>query len=202
MAEHIRAQIGWQVGSNLPRDVMQITPCFRAQADLDPAGTAYQDLADDLLDVIDTWTGAATRQITVKLYKIGEAKPNRPKATSVKYAGTNAEANCPRELAVCLSFNGGQNAPRQRGRLYLPAFLTANLATGVPVRPTLTIRDKVGALAPAFAALGGINIDWIVWSPTNSSATKVSNWFVDDEWDAQRRRGLKPTARSAGTTGG
>jgi hypothetical protein len=28
----------------------------------------------------------------------------------------------------------------------------------------------------------------------------VTNWWVDNNWDSQRRRGTKPTARLEGTT--
>jgi hypothetical protein len=137
----------------------------------------------------------------VKLYQLGQPAPNRPKATKTLNPANASEAGIFREMACCLSFYGGPNAPRNRGRLYVPAFLVFS-GTTPGVRPTDTIRDKVGELAPILAGLGGINVDWIVWSPTNTAATKVDHWFVDDEWDVQRRRGLRPTTRTAGTTGG
>jgi hypothetical protein len=200
VAQHVRAMCQWSIGSALPRDVMQITPCFRVQEDFSPGGTGWTDLADDLADGLQVWEGATKRQLTVKLYQIGEPKPNRPKATAVRDVGVFTESACPRELAVCLSFYGGQNAPHQRGRLYTPpTFYTSG---ALPVRPTAPWRARVAELVPLFAGLGGINVDWIVWSPTRSLATKVDHWWVDDEWDVQRRRGLKPAARDAGTTGG
>jgi hypothetical protein len=202
MPTHIRAMCQWQIGSALPRDVMQITPTFRHQQVLPvDGGPEWDDLADDLADGLDSW-GGATQQITVKLYQIGLPKPNRPKATSVRRAGTIPAGNVPRELAVCLSFNGGQNAPRQRGRLYIPAQLAGGVPSQMQVRVPTESRDKVALLPALFAGLGGIDVDWIVWSPTNSSATKVERWFVDDEWDVIRKRGLQPINRNVGTTGG
>ena len=203
MPTHIRAHVQWQVGSALPRDVMQITPCFRAQTPMLPTDTAnWTTLADDIRNIFaGSWTDKATNQMTVKLYDIeGTDKPNRPRATSVKYAGQAAEASAMREIALCLSFYGGPNGPSNRGRLYIPAWLF--LAGSVPVRPTQANRDKVAELPALLSAVGGTNIDWGVWSTTRDQFTKVDHWFVDDEWDVQRRRGLKPSARSAGTTGG
>jgi len=183
---------------------MQITPCFRHHATLPGDDPNWQSLADDLATIIDDFSGTAvgrTREVTVKLYEIGQPKPNRPKATAVKNTGLSAEAESPRELSCCLSFYGGRNAPRERGRLYIPQCMFQG-SSAIGVRPSPTQRTKVGTLAPAFAGLGGANVDWIVWSPTNNSATQVSHWFVDDEWDVIRKRGLKTSARTVGTTSG
>jgi hypothetical protein len=191
----------WNVGTLLPRDVMQITPCFR-HSDIGGLldGPGYQTLAEDLATGLQAKAGT-TRGLTVKLYEIGLPKPNRPKATAVRNAGLSAESTQPRELAMCLSFYGDRNAPHQRGRLYVPlGVLTA--AGALSVRPAAGLRDNLGTWADIFSGLGGANVDWIVWSPTRQEATKVDHWFVDDEYDVQRRRGYKPSARSAGTTSG
>jgi hypothetical protein len=198
---HIRALCSWAVGSSLPRDVMQVTPCFRHQAVLPFDDPNWQDLADDLAVGLNGWaSGSATRQLTVKLYEIGGEKPNRPKAVAVNAAGSMSETSYPREVCVCFSFYGGRNAAHQRGRLYLPYWTLSS--TPPAVRPSVSHRDKVVTLAPVLAGLGGVDVDWIVWSPTRNEATKVEHVYADDEWDIQRRRGLKPTTRSEATTGG
>lgn len=202
MPTHIRAQISWSVGTMLPRDVMTIDPCFRHHAVLPGDDPNWQNLADDLGNALDAWLPQpAGRQQVVKLYEIGQPQPNRPRAIHVLHANQSPEGSVPREICLCLSFNGGQNTPRQRGRLYLPFWAVSNGAT-VGVRPTQAHMDKLATLPPVFANLGGANVDWIVWSVVNASATQVSSWFVDDEWDTQRRRGLRPTARVAGSTTG
>jgi hypothetical protein len=61
---------------------------------------------------------------------------------------------------------------------------------------------KVMALGPIFANLGGSDVDWIVWSRKNHTATKVQNYWVDDEWDTVRSRGLKRSTRQVATTSG
>jgi hypothetical protein len=201
MPTHIRALLGYQVGSTLPRDVVQITPSFRHSAILPGDDPAWQEIADDLADAYSQWAvNGLTRQLSVRLYQIGLPKPNRPKAVTVLNVGQSLEATHPRELACCLSFTGGSNEPRNRGRLYIPQFLVNEGTPGV--RPSETERTKVSDLVGIFAGLGGVNVDWIVWSPTAGAATKVERWWVDDEWDVQRRRGMQPTARTEGTTGG
>jgi hypothetical protein len=202
MPTHIRAQIAWQVGTMLPRDAMQITPHFRHQNVLPLDSVDWQSLADDLANgLANVGNAGVDKQVTVKLYDVAGTTPNRPRATKILYPGASAEPTLPRELALCLSFYGGPNAPKNRGRIYVPYWLVAASGT-TGVRPTATERANAAEFVPLFAGLGGVNVDWIVWSPTTDSATKVENWWVDDEWDVQRRRGYRPTTRLAGTTGG
>lgn len=204
MPLHMRAQCSWQVGSMLPRDVFTIDPCFRDQLGVtdDPlSGGDKQALAEDLATALKAWELAPTNhQLTVKLYDIEGTKPVRPMATAIRQANAAQQAAYMREIALCLSFYGGQNAPQNRGRLFIPHVKMSNAAPSV--RPSSTERDKVAALVPIFSGLGGPDIDWIVWSPTKRAATKVEHAWVDDEWDVQRRRGDRPTTRTIVSTGG
>lgn len=208
MPTHIRAHVTWQCGSMLPRDAHQITPCFRHQNVLPFDDVAWGDLADDLLDIFGGgpgyWVNRPSNQLTVKLYEIKPpvaGQPNRPKAVRVKNAATSVEASLMREVALCLSFWGGQNFATQRGRLYLPYWLWGT-AGGLTARPAAADRTKAETLVPLLSGLGGVNVDWIVWSHKLQQATKVEHYWVDDEWDIQRRRGNIATARTQGDTGG
>jgi hypothetical protein len=197
---HIRALCSWQCDTALPRDAMTINPHFRHQGVLPGDDPTYATLANDLATGLNGWgTGSANRQLTVKLYDLADTEPRRPKATKVLNTGLASASSYPREVCLCLSFFGGNNLPQNRGRLYIPMWATGGSAG---LRPDAAQRTKAGDLVPVLAGLGGVDIDWIVWSPTRNAATKVTNWFVDDEWDTQRRRGLRPTTRTAGTTGG
>lgn len=109
-----------------------------------------------------------------------------------------APSGSPRDVALCLSFYADRNLPRQRGRLYLPMCNNVNL----PSKPTATHMNKALAVATMLAAIGGVDIDWEVWSPTSNSGKKVTNAWVDNEWDTQRRRGLKATTRTSATVSG
>ena len=122
-------------------------------------------------------------------YPVGEAEVNK---------GQQAAASCPREVAMCLSYFSERNVPRRRGRVYVPI-----AALGMPassVRPPGTTLTKIGELATVFEELGGVDVDWVVWSRTDQVARPVTDWYVDDEWDTVRSRGLRPTTRVTGTT--
>jgi hypothetical protein len=60
--------------------------------------------------------------------------------------------------------------------------------------------DKIGDYAKVLEDIGGVNVDWCVWSRLERKARSVTDWWVDNEWDVQRRRGLKATQRKTGTT--
>jgi len=198
----------WQFKDDDPQNQAVINPCFRRQMDLtDPlSGTDAQALCDDLATGLEAWLTAisgAHKQLTVTAYNIEGTPPNRPLAQKKVQAGVYGLPVCPPELACCLSFYGTQNIPRQRGRLYVPVFLL-NLGANEVSAPVIgsPARDKVAQLVAKFAALGGTNVDWIVWSQVAHAATKVQNYWIDEAWDTMRSRGLKATARTTGTTSG
>lgn len=201
MATTIRAQCSWQVGSMLPRDRFTITPHFSHQQIELLTGTDWQALAEDLATGLKGWELAPTNhELTVKLYNLNDEQPRRPKATVVKNANQAQQPSYMREIALCLSFSGGTGQPHQRGRLFIPHVKCSNVAPGP--RPEAAAQTKVAALVPIFAGLGGVNVDWGVYSPTRKVFTKAEKFYVDDEWDVQRRRGDRPIGRTSGTTGG
>lgn len=186
-----------QVTSTLPRDAMMINPVINDVL----GGDNVQTLCDDWAQAMKTWLGwSSTGEIRVKAYECGKPKPNYPVAETVVNPGTSFPLGAPREIALCLSFYSERNVKRQRGRLYVPA-ACINLADTIALRPTTAQINKVAALASALSSLGGVDDDWSVWSSVDNVARKVTHWFVDDEWDVQRRRGLRGTTRATGTTG-
>jgi len=187
-----RLQTSFGFDTNLPRDQMVITPHF----DDAGVGTDPQGLCDDLAAALDTWT-PGTMQITVKAYDAQGSTPVFPQGEKVLNASSTPGTSTPREIALCLSFYSQRNRPRQRGRLYIPG-AAFGMTTGL--RPSAGNMTKVLALGPIFADLGGPDVDWVVFSRVSNDAFPVTNYYVDDEWDIQRRRGLRPTTRQTGTT--
>jgi len=182
--------------SLLPRDGCQITPVVNGTG---PTTDAKQ-IADDWMVAFKGWaTKAATCQITVKAYDVSKPKPNYPLYERTDNPGMFTVSTCPRELALCLSFFATNNVKRRRGRLYLPFHWWAT-AAAIPVRPGTNEQNKLGELATILQALGGVDVDWSVWSKVDGAARAVTDWWVDNEWDAQRRRGLRGTSRTEGTT--
>lgn len=205
MPTHILLRCAWQFEDLDPKNQAVINPTFRRQMDItDPtSGTNFQALVDDLGAALTPWTVPASEKLTIKAYNLEGAAPNYPQATGTYGNGTPTPLQSVPQNAVALSFYGAQNVPRQRGRLYIPSFLlSATTAELSAARASATLRTKVAALVPIFAGLGGTNVDWIVWSRVAHAATKVQNYFVDESWDIIRRRKLKSTARTTGTTSG
>lgn len=158
---------------------------------LDPAD--YQDLADDLRDIYANqgWTQGA--KIEVRAYDMADAKPREERAYSTVTMPNTFRA-CPRQIAVCLSFYADRNLPRRRGRIYTGPWV------GSADKPTDLIMDGLISMAQALAGLGGVNVDWSVYSPTNAAAGqdshyRVSEAWVDDSWDVIRSRKLPSTRR-------
>lgn len=206
MPTHLRLRSAFQFRDANPKNAFVVNPCFRRQLDItDPtSGTDAEQLCTDLADAWDLWYGTAPGQLTVKAYDVQGAKPNYPLATVTRRSGVfYPAAACPGQQALCLSFYSGQNVPRYRGRLYIPALLLKSVIGSVgSVVADTSVRLKVGELVPLFANLGGTNVDWIVWSSTSNAAHKVTNYFVDEGWDVIRSRQFPAAQRTIGTTSG
>jgi hypothetical protein len=183
--------------STLPGDGIQITPTFSTIGGSPDLGA----LADDLLTGWNNWLAVNVRgtQQRCTVYNWQGAKPNYPQHQEERFTDVASPAPSNRELALCLSGYHNQNRPRQRGRLYIPVCFTGQGASGAVASGAL--RTKVAELVPLFTNLGGIDVDWGVYSRVDNTFRKYTHWFVDDAWDVQRRRGSRATARTAGTTG-
>jgi hypothetical protein len=191
-----RMQVAVTKDTSEVRDRIVLTPHF------DDKGIASnpENLCGDLADALTNWSGQlATTQVDVKAYDARGTIPNYPKAHVTRRPGQVSVSNAPRELAVCLSFYAEHNRPRSRGRLYIPH---GWLGTNANVKVDLSSRQKVADLVSIFAGLGGADVDWVVWSRRDNEAKKVTDWWVDNEYDVQRSRGLRPDARLKGTTSG
>lgn len=186
-----RMQCTFGSDTAFPRDLMSINPHFNDQG----VGDDPDGLCEDLAIALAAWP-SATRQVTVTAYDAQGSKPVNPAGTHTVNSGATPIAACPREIALCLSYRSAINNPRRRGRLYAPV---AVLGGTLNARPTSTLQNKVAELVPIFTGLGGADVDWCVYSPTDDSATAVTDWWVDDEWDTVRSRGLRPTSRISGS---
>jgi hypothetical protein len=162
-------------------------------------GTDWGALAGDLASLWaanNSWQGGANR-LRVRAYDLADDEPRIPKADVTRTIDLKP-LGAPAEVALCLSFRGAEPRARQRGRIY-----TGPFAIGVSERPTLAHRQQLIALAQALADLGGVNVDWVVYSPTATNAAggdvktySVQQAWVDDEWDTVRSRGRRATTRS------
>jgi len=108
----------------------------------------------------------------------------------------------PPEVALCLSFQGerlsGQEQRRRRGRVYFGPLGNAVVSTNA--RPAAgfvqDLEDFAIELASELAGLTQPGVLWSVWSTTDTESVAITDGWVDDEFDTQRRRGRAYTTRN------
>lgn len=199
MPSTARFTVSVQHDSALPRDAIVNTIYLRHNTVGVITGFDTDALAADLAQVYEEklFVGTALRAITVKAYDTAGPPPHDPVSVHVRNPdGVPVPASSPSEIALCLSFKGGQR-PWERGRIFLAPWMTqeGRMPQNISARPYDALMTPLLDLAEGFAGLGGIDIDWVVHSKTHATDTKVQSAWVDDEWDTQRRRGLKATRR-------
>lgn len=193
-----KTHISIPVDSNLPRDRMLITPHFNVSG---AAPTALA-LATALADKMATWLTVAT-PIEVKVYTQDGGDSGPPLATYTKNpASPFLTTTTPREISLCLSYFSTANVKRQRGRLYIPAnwIMKASSGSVLGQRPTASYQNSVALLADSvLKGVSASGAQWGFWSTVTASFRAVTDYWIDDEWDIQRKRGLRPTSRVTGT---
>jgi hypothetical protein len=199
-ATNYRAKVTVFVDDNTAANAMTIDPCFNDQSVI--TGSTAAQLAQVLGDAVYAYNNSIGFT-TVKVYTLPTVKPDFPAAIYTKGTGnTFITSTAPREVALCLSYYSTMNRPRYRGRLYIPfPWLAKHLGTSSPAaRPTgaqqTGIQDFVTSVLYPVRTAG---FAWIVWSQASHVARQVTNYYIDDEWDTIRSRGMRPTGRLAGT---
>lgn len=193
-----RLNVAMASDSLLARDACVITPHVKVTEGIAFGGADWDNLCSDLADGIFAWLNSQN-QVEVTAYDVEGPAPHFPLGSAIAGSGLAPAAGIPRELAVCLSYYADNNRAGLRGRLYAPAIF---LGATPGLRPSLAVRQKVAALVPILSGLGGVNVDWVLWSRKSQAAHTVTNWWVDDEWDVVRSRGLRGTTRETGSTSG
>ena len=173
-------------------------------ADITTALDTFYTAIGGLLSPVLTGTGS------VAYYDLEDPEPRVPVATGL-ITFTPDTTGLPEEVALCLSFQGavvsGEAQARRRGRVYLGPLSSdgSTLFTGY-YRPSSGTRSSITTAANALMGTAGIN--WSVFSPTTAGPppwaagdlanafTPVTNGWVDDTFDTQRRRGAPTTART------
>ena len=161
------------------RDIITNTLYF----DTDLGVSEVEGLADDLRDIyadINIGLLATGYRVRVKAYEDPVNPPvGQPVYVTGYAAGYAAGASGPRDVALCLSYFAGSNTPRRRGRIYVGPWP----ATVMAERPSGATRAKLGLLAEALSGLGGVNVQWVQYSPTTGDFSNVTDYFIDDEWE-------------------
>lgn len=147
---------------------------------------------------IPQFTTAATA--LVKAYQVG-ATPGSPPDYSSSFSLGSRSANgpLPAEVALCFSFQGaredGLNQARNRNRKYIGPF-AAN-ALGSTGRPVQGLIDSMTVAGRELIKASDASVTWDLRgnSPSRGVFFEVTDGWVDNAWDTQRRRGPATSAR-------
>lgn len=192
------AQVSQSYDTVLARDRMVNTLWFDVDTVSIVSPSDWDQLAEDLANIY-VGTLLTNCETTVKFYKADDAVPRPVVGQFTLNGGASPSYGCPRESCLVLSYYADRNLPKKRGRIYVP--VPAGSLGQHGVRPSDSQIAAVLSLAQQFADLGGLNVDWVMHSPTDQNHYNVTAAWVDDEWDTMRSRGLRATKRSTAVTG-
>lgn len=224
MSDYLRCMVRMPFTTGLGEDIVVNDLYFRVP-DKDTSNVlvdlrdliegAYAHVAGQLSGIIDR------TKCTIRFYDLAQAKPSVPlDELPMALDGAANNYRLPQEMALCVSFQGdrqsGLNQRRRRGRIYLGPFCnrTPNEMSVDYERPhtsiiTAAVNFGTHLLSPGqptgwaeWGVLSRVNAGgWMVpgvQGPPDLPAgwTPVTNGWVDNAWDTQRRRGLAPSART------
>lgn len=209
-------QIAFPYYTGLPEDVVTNTWHFDRPGGA-PGEGAFADLLDHFSTFYETiWQTPANlgpapwlRPLlnTLKVYDLDDAIPRPPiyeAGVPLTLGTTPTTSSLPPEVAICLSYQAdpipGVNQQTRRGRIYLGGFalLTGAGSTTSFPNTSSAARTIIADAASLFGAAMSVDgWEWVVYSRKLGTSAIVTNGWVDDEIDTQRRRGRGPTARTA-----
>lgn len=136
----------------------------------------------------------------IKFYDVLQAPPSYPIVSYVfNMAATPSGDPLPSEVALVASFQGpkisGIKQARRRGRNYIGPLKASLNTLG---RPSATALTNLAAAYDLFGTqVNAItDVDWVVWSGVSLTATPITDGWVDNAFDTQRRRGVQTTSRT------
>lgn len=141
---------------------------------------------------------------SIKCYNRADVKPRAPVLTRTwSFLGAPTGTPLPSEVCLCCSFQAaplsGTPQSRRRGRVYVGPLKEVALGTdGRPSAGLITglVSSAAGLLAASDAATQWL---WVVHSSFVAIDVPVTNGWVDNEFDTQRRRGRVATSRTTFT---
>jgi len=198
----LRAQIQLALNSGTPED--RPVNVLHFDSPTTPAVIA------DIVGHLNTFYSAFQPQLAntvaqnghqIKWYNMDDPAPRAPIAESTfNLAFAPNSAPLPSEIAVCCSFQAlrvsGLPQARRRGRIFIGPLGTVILSTNG--RPVTSGLNQIKNAADAFLAASqtSTNWKWVVRSVAGGgTVSEISDGWLDDAFDVQRRRGVKPSSR-------
>lgn len=212
-----KVQISFPYFTGLPTDVVQNTFHF-----LFTVGSPVpSDFSLLLIDIEAFYTAIFTSvslasmapwidsgAVSEKIYDLADPTPRTPvyEATSSYSVVRATNATTQPEVALCLSYQGtkisGLPQARRRGRLFIGGLgvaTTAGDSDSFPVPTPTIITNMATAASGLIVSAAADGWEWNVWSETDQSGTAVTDGWIDNAFDTQRRRGNEATSRTTWT---
>lgn len=143
-----------------------------------------------------------------KIYDLSDPEPRSPILEvnlEITIPTGGSAVPPPSESAVAMSYQAVQESgipqARRRGRIYLGPFsdLAAERVSNIS-RPKQVLRDTIQSSAEVLQATNDSGLYWTVYSTAGAGppavGPEVTNGWIDDAWDTQRRRGELATERT------
>lgn len=206
-----RAQVVFPYFSNLPTDVWTNTLHFTTATPIpiEDCADAITPLLSTFYDAIYTEMGGMASYCVpanahVNWYDLAAPPPRVPLTRPLSVTVTAGLTSIPTECSIVLSFQGdpvsGQPQARRRGRIYLGGLVQAAFtASGAATFPTINaaLRTAIGLQAEALRDAAALALcRWAVWSTTDELPVVITNGWIDNTPDTQRRRGVDPSSRT------
>jgi hypothetical protein len=199
-------------------------PLYRTQVELaatsgnalDKATNVWHFIADDLtalnlaLTQVTTFYNAIDGQMSgnvaatghrIRCYDLSDPEPRAPVVDQGLAGMTLGTTRTAPELAICVSFQAprqsGVSQARRRGRLYLGPW-KADVVDSTNGFPSAGALGVIGGAVQTLldASQAAATWAWAVYSPTNAVAIEVTDAWLDNAFDVQRRRGVTATTRT------
>jgi hypothetical protein len=133
----------------------------------------------------------------VRMYATVDPVPKQPRAIRTIQVPRNANASTiPNDVAAVMSFRAGANLPRQRGRLYIGPVGINAMSGSTTADSSVSQAFREALVARAVILRDAVNPTWGIISQVDRVFRQVSDIWVDDQPDTQRRRGLRATTRT------
>jgi hypothetical protein len=197
MPQTYRFQITMPIDDTLPRNrATNVVHLEHSVGAILP--TDQEAICADIVAMYQAKYGNATREVECTSYDV-DAVPNYPNARVTVNEGVAWPLTSPHEIALVLSFSGPYKGNKnERGRIFLIPGLYPGGTINSP-RPTQQLLDwALGFYTTSnesFPDIGGVDWKFGVYSRTLKTFRQSTQAWVNDDWDVQRRRGLRETTR-------
>lgn len=167
------------------------------------------DSLDDFWAAVDPFIPQSLVREEYRLYDLTDPKPREPTFVAPNTQPVGAGVPMPYEVATVLSFYSGRNLPRLRNRVYLGPITSDVVTTGEinsdpqidPAFMQLVFDGANAMAANVRSTAGGVGDElqagaWHTFSTFDvPGQTPVTNMWMDNAFDTQRRRGSAATFR-------